>query len=91
MCAPMPTSPCGRESGRRRVLQFRAVLLRHRAHLCAQSLYSEFVERFQVADLRVCAWQSAEQSTTLGPLVATICCRIRAQQVACRWRKGALR
>ena len=34
--------PCRRESGRRRVLQFRPVLLRHRAHLCRRDCLRRF-------------------------------------------------
>ena len=50
--ADADAGPCRREPGRRRLLQFGPILLRHPAHLCAQGPLQGFRRRRRRADAR---------------------------------------
>ena len=85
--------PRGRQSGRRRLLQFRPVLLRHRAHLCArEASIDDFVEGFVDLTKRYVRRQSARsRRPRSGRWRSAASPTMSASRTAEALRKGASR
>ena len=91
MCGPTPTSNTRWRTWSTALLQFRAELLRHRAHLCARERLHRFVEGFVALDAPVRAGRSARREDHARADGATRFAEVVREQTAEAVAKGAER